>query len=241
MAYQILLVDDDSMFREEFRECLEYDYQVVEASTGEEALDILQKPNAIDLVILDVVMPGSHGTEVLKKIKRLYPHLIVIISTGYSSKDVAIEALKGHADDFIEKPLDIEKTLQLIEKYLRQKDGLIASAEGSASKVTQVKKYLERNYDKKVLLKDAADAVCLSPKYLSRIFEEQAGVGFNEYKLQVKMEKAKELLEQSGCNVDQISCKLGYANTESFIKMFRKITGQTPAAYRSTGKLSDKR
>ena len=57
-------------------------------------------------MILDVNMPGSKGTEVLKDIKALYPDLGIIILTGHSSEDVAIEALKGHADEYLEKPLD---------------------------------------------------------------------------------------------------------------------------------------
>ncbi len=102
MPYNVLLVDDDKMFREELREALE-DYRVVEAANGKEALEILKKPNEIDIVMLDVMMPGLPGTEVLKEIKKISPSLSVVMLTGYSSKDVAIEALKGRADDYIEK------------------------------------------------------------------------------------------------------------------------------------------
>ena len=62
-------------------------------------MQLLRKPNEIDLVLLDVMMPGLSGTEVLREMKKLSPNLAIIILTGYSSKDVAIEALKGHADD----------------------------------------------------------------------------------------------------------------------------------------------
>jgi CheY-like chemotaxis protein len=57
MPYTILLVDDDNEFREEFKDLLE-DYTVIEAANGQAALDILKAPNAVDLVILDVMMPG---------------------------------------------------------------------------------------------------------------------------------------------------------------------------------------
>ena len=62
---RILLVDDDSELREEIRDFLE-DYGVTEVSSGDEALQILKKPNEIDLIILDVMMPGKNGLEVLK-------------------------------------------------------------------------------------------------------------------------------------------------------------------------------
>ena len=70
MAYQILVVDDDADFREELRYCLD-GYTVIEAANGPEALAILKKPNAIDLVILDAVMPKMSGTEVLREIKKI--------------------------------------------------------------------------------------------------------------------------------------------------------------------------
>ena len=112
MPYNILLVDDDEDFRYEFRELFD-DYNIVEAKNGLDALDLLKKPNEIDLVVLDVVMPGLRGTQVLKEIKSISPELGIIILTGHSSKDTAIAALKGKADDYIEKPLNIQKAKEI--------------------------------------------------------------------------------------------------------------------------------
>jgi DNA-binding NtrC family response regulator len=205
MSYKILLVDDDFAFREEFSECLELNYKVATAKNGAAVMEMLSRPHEIDLILLDVVMPGERGTEILKTIKEHHPNLPVIIMTGHSSKDIAIEALKANADDYIEKPLKVESALATIAKHLQKVDGFDGNGEGTAEKVEHVKKFLERNFDKKVLLRDAAEAVCLSPKYLSRIFEEWAGIGFNEYRLKVKMEKAKEVLNGTGRSIDQIS------------------------------------
>jgi two-component system, response regulator YesN len=95
-----------------------------------------------------------------------------------------------------------------------------------------VKKFIERNCYKKTTLADAANAVFLSPKYLSRVFKECAGCGFTDYRLGIKINKAKELLRTGGYNVDQVSEKLGYENTESFIRQFKKICKKTPAEFR---------
>lgn len=232
MSYHILIVDDDSLFREEFRECLELEYRVIEASSGEAAIEVLRKPNEIDLAILDVMMPGSRGTEIIQDLRQLSPGLVIIISTGFGTKDVVVEALQGRADDYIEKPLNIGKTMALIKTYLQKKAGLPGTGEGTRTKIQHVQRFLERNYDKKVRLQDAAESVCLSPKYLSRAFEQHAGMGFSEYKLKVKVNKAKSMLKETDVNIDHISAQLGYENTESFIKIFRKFIGQTPAAYR---------
>jgi AraC-like DNA-binding protein len=74
--------------------------------------------------------------------------------------------------------------------------------------------------------------VHLSPKYLSRLFKQEAKVGFNQFRLGVKMEKAKELLKSSDYNVSQISYKIGYQNVESFIRCFKNATNCTPSQYR---------
>ena len=79
------MVDDDADFREELRDCLD-GYTVIEAANGLEALSILKKPNAIDLVILDAVMPQLSGTEVLREIRKIKPTLAIIIIADWSKQ-----------------------------------------------------------------------------------------------------------------------------------------------------------
>ena len=233
---KILLVDDDQEFRSEFGDCFE-EYDIIEASNGEEALKILKKPNEIDLVILDVRMPGMDGIEVLGKIKKMMPEVGIIIFTGYGSKDVVVEALRKQADDYLEKPFDIDKTRRIIEKVLDTKrGGTEYDAIDTKGIMERVMRFAERNWAKRVSLQDAADAVYLSPKYLSRLFKENTGMGFSEYKLKVKIKKAQELLRKTGYTIDQISYKIGYQNSESFIRIFKKLTRYTPTEYRKKSK-----
>lgn len=227
---RILLVDDDVSLRDEFMECFQ-EYGVSQASNGEEALNLLKKPNEIDLVILDVRMSGMNGIEVLEKIKKTAPEVRVVIFTGYGSKDVAVEALRSRADDYIEKPLDIDATREIIEKHLQAKKKEQYGS-GIQDKIEHVKDFLLRNFHKKVTLQDAAGAVYMSPKYLSRIFKKYAKTGFNEYKLFLKMEEAKKFLRETAYTIDQISDRLGYQNPESFIRQFKKIVRLTPTGFR---------
>jgi two-component system response regulator YesN len=234
MAYNILLVDDDKVFREEFRDFL-YDYNVVEASNGKEALDLLSRPNEIDVVILDVVMPGLPGTEVLKHIKAMCPDLGVVILTGHGSKSTVVEALKGRADDYIEKPIDIHRTREIVQRLIEQRKPPEGVAPGGIdARMTRVEHFLRRNYDKRVTLKDAARLVALSPKYLSRIFKARTGMSFGGFRLRVRMEKAAELLEKTDYSIEEISYKLGYENAESFARLFKRIKRCTPTDYRNS-------
>ena len=232
MAYKILLVDDDADLREELKDFLD-PYPVVEAANGEEALRILAKPHAIDLVILDIKMPGLPGIDVLKSIKQMSPTMKVIILTGNSSKEVAVDALKGHADDFIEKPFEIDKFHKLIQRFARGKDVAGESSSVKVGKMERVTEFLKVNYNKKVSLDDAAQEVCLSPKYLSRLFKEKTGHGFSDFRLKIKMQKAKDVLAHTTLTVEEISEKFGYKHVESFIRTFKKATGVTPARARA--------
>lgn len=232
MADKILIVDDDEDLRSELRDLLE-DHEVVEASSGGEALKLLVRANEVGLVILDVMMPGLSGLDVLTEIKKKEPGLPIIILTGHSSKDVAIEALKNRADDYIEKPIDVNKIKDSVEKWLsRERGEKDVSSLDLKGKVEKIKRFIERNSLKKIGLNEAAAAVCLSPKYLSRVFKQYCREGFNGYKLKIKMEKAVEFLEKSTLNINQVSDKLGYENVESFIRQFKKFKRLTPSAFR---------
>jgi len=229
---RILLVDDLSTFRSEFRACFE-EYEITEACNGEEALGILGKPHQIDLVILDVNMPGMSGIQVLEEIRRTTPDIGIIILTGHSSKEVILKAFRGKVDDYIEKPLSIDATRKVIEKILDTRRGIpeldVCDRKG---KIERVKHFVQRNCFKKICLKDATGVVHLSPKYLSRIFMQETGIAFEDYVLRLKMAKAKALLEKTFLTIDQIAFKLGYANSESFTRQFKKRIRSTPSDYR---------
>ncbi len=240
MPDKILIVDDDRELRGELHDLLE-GYEVIEASGGEEALRLLKKANEIGLVILDVMMPGLNGIDVLTKIKKMDPCPKTIILTGHSSKDVAIEALKGRADDYIEKPINIEEMKESVESLIEAASaGDNPDTPDLKHKVEKVMRFMERNCYKKITLEEASAGVYMSPKYLSRIFKEYTGKGFTDYKLELKVKRSKDLLKNSGTNVNQIAYKMGYENAESFIRQFKKLTGRTPAEYRKKIRKSKK-
>ncbi len=232
MPYTILLVDDDSDFRREFREYFS-GYRIIEAGDGAEALARLGRPHEIDLVILDVRLPGQRGTDVLKKIKETAPDLPVVMLTGHGSKDVVIEALKGAADDYLEKPLDPATAEKIIVRIVSASPWRSPPAsDGPNGKIARVKHFLERNVHKLVPLEEAAALICVSPKYLSRLFRRVTGQGFSDFKLALKVAQAKKWLVETEGNVNRIAYSLGYQNAESFIRIFQAATGRTPTQYR---------
>ena len=118
----ILLVDDEVSFVETLSKRLDRrNLKVLSAFGGQEALDILTKNRTLDVVILDVKMPDMDGIETLRKIKKDFPLMEVIMLTGHATVETAIEGMKLGAFDYLMKPCDIEKIVLKVEEATRKK------------------------------------------------------------------------------------------------------------------------
>jgi two-component system cell cycle sensor histidine kinase/response regulator CckA len=106
---KILLVDDEKGVIEVCFEMLEtLGYEVETASSGMEAIKIMDKDEGkIDLVILDMVMPGMNGLDTYDVIRRIRPDVRVLVSSGYSKEEQLKEMMEKGCDDFILKPFDV--------------------------------------------------------------------------------------------------------------------------------------
>lgn len=233
---KILVVDDAKNVRDIFTYAFD-EYDILTAKSAEEARAVLSRPNDIDLIVLDVMMPGMNGLELLGEVKRKNEYCKVVIMTGYSSKDIAIEALRLNADEYIEKPFDIEKTKEIFERLLSEARSMHGEpGERVEKKVRFAQRLAKRNYNRPCSLRDVSREVSASYKYLSRVFKEKTGEGFNDYRVGLKIAAAKRLLRERRFTVAQIAYKVGYRNSDSFMKMFKKKTGLTPSEYRRDGK-----
>ena len=101
----VLIVDDESGIRESIRIILKPKYEVYTAASGDEALQCIQK-DKIDIVTLDLKMPGLPGIEVLKKIKQRNADIEVIVITAFGTQQDQQEAVRNGAGDFIVKPFN---------------------------------------------------------------------------------------------------------------------------------------
>ena len=126
---KILLVDDEREFVAILTQRLtKRNYSVAFAHSGNDALVQLEDDKEIDVVILDVKMPGVDGIETLKLIKEKWPLIEVIMLTGHSTLDSAIDAIKIDANDYLLKPIEMEQLVSKIKKAVcrkRHRDKLI--------------------------------------------------------------------------------------------------------------------
>ena len=117
--YRVLLVDDEEEFVSALSERLMLrGIEVDSALNGEEALTRLVEKQ-FEVVILDVLMPGLGGLEVLKQIKSTYPNTQVILLTGHGSTREGIEGMRLGAFDYLIKPVDIEEMLEKMKEAAR--------------------------------------------------------------------------------------------------------------------------
>ena len=115
---KVLVVDDEAIIRESLRDWLsDVGHQVLIAENGHQALEIIEKEKP-SIAIVDLVMPGMDGIELLKRAKEISPSIEVIIITAYGSIPTAITAMKEGAYDYIEKPFCPEKAELLIERLV---------------------------------------------------------------------------------------------------------------------------
>ena len=115
---QILVVDDDSLIRKSLYESLKLEgYEVITASDGVEAEEKL-KSTLCQVVIADIKMPNMDGVELLRRIKKDYPEIAVILITGFGNIASAVEVMKQGAADYITKPIADEEIKFIIRRAL---------------------------------------------------------------------------------------------------------------------------
>lgn len=118
----VLIVDDETEFAVTLADRLALrDYSAFVAADGESALKQIAK-KAFDLVLLDVMLPGMHGIEVLKRIREQQPHLPVILLTGQAGARDGIEGMKHGAKGYLNKPVDLGELLELAEQLNKERE-----------------------------------------------------------------------------------------------------------------------
>ena len=102
----------------------------------------------------------------------------------------------------------------------------------SNSIVARAKEYIKNHYNKDISLDDVSREVNISPYYFSKLFKDETGENFIEYVTSIRMERAKELLENSGMSMKEICVEIGYADANYFSRTFKKNVGVTPTEYK---------
>ena len=117
----ILVIDDEEVMREGCsRICESIGCRVTDAEGGAPGLSVLERED-VDVILLDLMMPGISGMEVLERIMAQYPQIVVIVITGYATVELAVEAMKKGAYDFIAKPFSPDQLRIVLHRALEKR------------------------------------------------------------------------------------------------------------------------
>jgi two-component system nitrogen regulation response regulator NtrX len=157
----VLVVDDEKNIRETLKDVLEDEgYKIILAEDGKQAIDILRK-DQVDVMLLDLWLPKVGGMEVLDRVKREYGDIEIIIISGHGTIDVAVKATKIGAFDFIEKPLSLERVLNVVDHAVKisrlRRENILLRA-GNSQKYHMVEGKSKANEEVKNLIASCAES-----------------------------------------------------------------------------------
>lgn len=185
----ILAVDDEENILELIRYNLEFNgYKVISANSGEKALELLEQ-NTVDLCLLDLMLPGIDGMEVLRNIRsnNTYKKLPVIILTAKSDEISKVVGLEVGADDYLSKPFGVHELLARIKAVLRRSEGTFAEKESVEEEKIQVDHIVINKTRRSVTVDDTDVDLSLKEFDLLYLLAKNRGIVFTRDKLLEKI------------------------------------------------------
>lgn len=146
----------------------------------------------------------------------------------------------GEMPEFIDICLTVADYKSFFQDLYQQIDTLIHDKEDEKDPVIAfIHNYLENHFNEDISLDLLADKLNMTRSYLSTYFKIKAGLNFSDHLNNLRIHKAKELLSTTNMKIQDISKQVGYINTNSFIRLFKRIMGETPGEFRKNKRIND--
>ena len=247
--YRILVADDEPIERAVIEKILKKNYEgqieAVPAVNGREAVKLYQEKEC-KIALLDIEMPGVNGLEAAEQIRSMDENAIIIFLTAFDEFSYAKRAISVHALEYLLKPTAEEELIPTIDEALwllgaKMRPETTADFNDKVRYTENVKlnavagsimKYIDSHYQEDISLQDVAGYLKYSDAYFCKIFKQCFNRSFLVYLSEYRVEHAKKLLENISININDISSKVGYRDSNYFEKVFKRITGVTPTEYR---------
>ncbi len=247
----ILIIEDDPEIRMLLTDILQAHYEIMTASAGKEAFELLQDSTP-DLILCDVIMPGINGIEVVKQLKQqeVTAHIPIIFLSSEGSVESQIEGLRVGADAYLTKPFHtrhleaaIEQLLnrqQNMKEYFRSPISSIENMEGrpvhkeEKEFIIRLTKIVTENIDnEKLSLDTLSNEIGVSKIQLYRKLKDIKGETPTEFIRKIRLKQAEKLLKTTNKTVQEIMYSCGFNNKAYFYREFSKVYNQTPKEYRN--------
>ena len=233
------------------------------AEDADQALQMVrsQKP---DIVITDIRMPGMTGLELIELIAEQYAlegrACECIVLSGYSDFEYARQAMRSGVMEYLVKPIDDEELSQAILRarkriesqknddnlkkklseenesmFMLFKEYRLGEQKGANARyVAQAIELITSRYIGGITIEEAAEKLCISPSYLSRLFKQETGYTFVDYLTYYRIKKAVELLKDPAVKIYEVADLVGYSDARYFSQTFRRLMGVTPREFRDS-------
>lgn len=247
LNYRVAVVDDKKIIVESLAKFIENEIEgfsvVGTFRDGSEVLEFLGE-NQVDVIITDVRMHNVSGIDVAKYVYEHNMGIEVVIVSAYKSFEYAKQAMEYGVKNYLVKPTEPEELESVLKKIKASLDSKKIDDDEEESKealpeqilsreergIQKAIEYINKNYMQPISLKDVAKEVYFSEFYFSKLFKKKTNTSFTDYLVQIRMEKALELLKSRKYKVYEISKLVGY-ESNYFVKVFRNYTGYTPKEY----------
>lgn len=241
MAVKLLIADDEDAVRNGICKYIKLHTdrfeQVYTAENGQEALDkiILHHPQ---IMLLDVRMPLLNGLEVMKEASKLKILPTTIILSGYDEFQYAQQAIHYGARDYLLKPTRSSDILALVLKLADELFGPVDEGQSENSDeylpaaVLRAEEYIREHYHEDISAQVVAEYAGITAGYLSTLFSQHRQCGFIEMVNEIRIEHACTYLSQNYLKTYEVAYKVGFRDEKYFSRVFKKVKGISPAAYR---------
>lgn len=246
LNYKYLVVEDEHLIRKNLIkkiQSLQLPFELAgEASNGMDARILIEK-TCPDLVITDIRMPQFDGLELAEYLHKNYPHMKVVILSGYNDFSYAQSAIKYQVKDYLLKPVTVEALSESLQKILISLQSEAEKLDAfctDTSKLEQksiyelLEKYLQEYYASDISFSELAERFGFTPEYLGKIFKKYAGETPSKYLTKLRMNEAKRLLlGNPEIEIQKIGEMVGYKDAFYFSRAFKSYTGIQPSEFRN--------
>lgn len=246
--YRVVLIDDEKIIVDGLTRVIkwaDYNCEVVGAAydaAGGAALIRRLKPH---IVFTDIKMPDQDGLTMLAGLKSEFPEMQIAVLTGYRDFNYAQEAIKLGVTRFLLKPSKMDELHEALSAMKERLDKLPPDAAAGENEpcldrhagsfiVNQATAYIEEHYAQKLTLQEVADKCYVSQWHLSKLINKYTGNTFYELLNNVRIEKAKALLNDPKLKIGDIVDMVGYSDAAHFSRVFKRIVGVSANEYRNS-------
>ena len=238
----ILLAENDRRSRTLLGRALRQSVNVLEAEDGAQVLALLDERgvgSGVDLLLIDYLLPGQSGLEVLRMARVRWPSIPAVLMTGAGSEDLAIAAFRAGARDYLKKPIDLKKVIETVRALVGGEHSAVEDvgdqpdrAPAMHAAVRRAVAFAEQHFADSLTLGDVARAVALSKFHFCRLFHEETRLSFRDYLRGLRIGRAKTLLANSRLTVTEVAYAVGFNDLSHFDKVFSRLVGVTPSRFR---------